>query len=247
MADRAFVPRPPLRSLPPFLRLPSRRSRAARSTTAHRPYPRSIHERESAGATDRYRSSHGSTSSGLSRLRGRGEGEKKGKKTNGSGRPETAERLNDRETEATRDRSQFNIEARSLAYRTFKHIVPSFHHFLGRVNCHGGDHVAVLVVQPFGRVAFFSVNRHPIDRPTAVHHREGQTRPDPPALNTISCVRHRIYSFETTTYAGREGERGALRRRWIRLRGLRDGSLILHWIITLVARGSATRGGERES
>lgn len=40
----------------------------------------------------------------------------------------------------------------------------------------------------------------------------------------------------------------ALRRRWIRLRGLGDGSLILHWIITLVARGWATGGrgrGER--
>lgn len=77
-----FVPRPPRTSIASYslsFPSPSRRSRTARSATAHRPYPRSIHERESAGATDRYRSSH-DTTSGLSRDRG-GKKKKKRKRT----------------------------------------------------------------------------------------------------------------------------------------------------------------------
>lgn len=45
---------------------------------------------------------------------------------------------------------------------------------------------------------------HPIDcRPTI----GGQTRSDPPALNTISCVCRGIYSFETTTTEGGRTDR----------------------------------------
>lgn len=105
-----FVPRPP-RSLSTSPSPSRRTSRTARSTTAHRPYPRSIHERESAGAADRYRSSH-DTTSGLSRRSGGEKKKKKRKRTDPTVRRQASDWTIENRTDPWPD--QFNIEPARL-------------------------------------------------------------------------------------------------------------------------------------